>query len=497
MDIRDTLSAELPPPRDDEPARLRQDILDELADHLGCADRRELLCGANPVEARQRVLNRFGDPAAVARRLWLDAMKGKIMAQRILMATCLMVTLASLSLTGLMWRESVLAQRQSAAMAVESLHAMTLQNEKAQASQQELLKQLRAISEANQKPRSPDWNPVRFQIAEETSNGPPVAGCSISLSERDRISDTSGKAEMGILHPGSYRFDISKTWSEGRLDGWGILKVEPGSEVNQLIVVPRTMLERVAVRIRYTWPDDLEKEDLVLEAPFLHNGIVQSGVTWSVWHRWTSEKQEEAVLDEGQRAYRGTLPVLVGPWPPLLDRPGLSEIFNSREGFYLWVPGGTNDFRASVLAKHVHPIQGPEPTLMWERGAYDLASLMVLRPLASSDRNKGIKHFGVLVETRRREGTVGMVYEVRDGTPTEYTLTRSQQNVLATASTAALELPDEYWSRLNDSFQARPGQINQWTIPLPDELIKAVREKLDTEKKSRTANVGPPSPPTR
>ena len=44
--------------------------------------------------ARQRVLERFGDPAAVARRLWLDAMKGKIMAQRVLIATCLVVMLA-------------------------------------------------------------------------------------------------------------------------------------------------------------------------------------------------------------------------------------------------------------------------------------------------------------------------------------------------------------------------------------------------------------------
>ena len=31
MDFRDTLSALLPPPRDDEPASLRQDIIDELS----------------------------------------------------------------------------------------------------------------------------------------------------------------------------------------------------------------------------------------------------------------------------------------------------------------------------------------------------------------------------------------------------------------------------------------------------------------------------------
>ena len=47
MDFRDTLLTLLPPPRDDEPASLRQDIIDELADHLACAYNRELLRGAD------------------------------------------------------------------------------------------------------------------------------------------------------------------------------------------------------------------------------------------------------------------------------------------------------------------------------------------------------------------------------------------------------------------------------------------------------------------
>ena len=83
---------------------LRQDILDELADHLACSYNRELLRGAKPVEARRRVIERFGDPAAVACRLWLDAMKGKIMARRMMIATCLVVTMASLSVAGVMWQ---------------------------------------------------------------------------------------------------------------------------------------------------------------------------------------------------------------------------------------------------------------------------------------------------------------------------------------------------------------------------------------------------------
>ena len=65
MDLRNILSAQLPPPRDDEPASLRQDIIDELSDHLVCAYNREILRGLDSNAARQRVLKQFGDPATV------------------------------------------------------------------------------------------------------------------------------------------------------------------------------------------------------------------------------------------------------------------------------------------------------------------------------------------------------------------------------------------------------------------------------------------------
>ena len=102
MDFRELLSAQLPPIRPDEPAHLRQDILDELSDHLICAYHREILRGVDRAVVQQRVLEHFGDPAALACRLWLDAMRGKITAQRVLIATCVLVTLACLASVGLL-----------------------------------------------------------------------------------------------------------------------------------------------------------------------------------------------------------------------------------------------------------------------------------------------------------------------------------------------------------------------------------------------------------
>jgi hypothetical protein len=69
-----------PSPHRDEPTGLRADILDELADHLALsAEEEKANNGQTEEDAWMRALDRFGDPDAVARRLWWDAMKGKVM----------------------------------------------------------------------------------------------------------------------------------------------------------------------------------------------------------------------------------------------------------------------------------------------------------------------------------------------------------------------------------------------------------------------------------
>ena len=107
----------------------------------------------------QRVLERFGDPAAVARRLWFDAMKGKIMAQRVVIVTCLLVAIASLSLVGIVWiqssrvaAESLEANRQYAAALAQS-----------QSLSKDMMKTLGEMSDAIRNPRSPRLEPGHDQ----------------------------------------------------------------------------------------------------------------------------------------------------------------------------------------------------------------------------------------------------------------------------------------------------------------------------------------------
>ncbi len=172
MDYHDTLSVLLPAPRDDEPAGLRQDIIDELADHLTCAYHRELLRGTDRTAARARTLQRFGDPAAVARRLWLDAMKGKIMAQRIVIATCLLFMLICI------WVVNLISQRSS-----QSASELTLANRRVieylsqtQATNQEMMRHLQAMDNAAQSRQQLESSTVAFRLTLEMPDGPPAAG---------------------------------------------------------------------------------------------------------------------------------------------------------------------------------------------------------------------------------------------------------------------------------------------------------------------------------
>ena len=373
MDFRDTLSALMPAPRDDEPANLRQDILDELGDHLACAYNRELLRGAVKWH-RQRALERFGDPAAVARRLWLDAMKGKIMAQRMLVATCLVVMLACAATVGLAWQwmnQDRLLRNRAAAEAIEVNRRMSEALAQSQAANQQLLTQMREMSEAVLHPVSPDWNQVILKLAEETADGPPAAGYALALTRLEgniggpgfgmsvgtddllTLSSDSGarrncgwffrrasspKARlaspragggmgggMGGMGGGMGGFgarhgkdDLSNIGFLGcrrlwRRAAWGLqvsspqklghrllyavgqLNVAPGTKVEKIIVCLRTPPERARVRVRWSWPADLEKEQLVVYAPFtFRHRKLEPGLSWTIGDSARSRRADDA-----------------------------------------------------------------------------------------------------------------------------------------------------------------------------------------------------------
>jgi hypothetical protein len=477
MQFHETLSAALPPRRHDEPASLRQEILDELNDHLATAIHRELVRGLDAETARIRALEAFGDPAAVARLLWLDAMKGKIMAQRVLIATCLVVTIASVALAGLVWVNATQAARQAAEAERRMADAMAV----SRATSEEMLKQLQAIAKGDQSGRSADWIPVTFKLVQETLDGPPAVGCvaylgrgsggSMKTGSIHRESDEKGLIDFGVVQPGDWEFGLLRPSEDGR--SWkaqGDFNVLPGIGVAKTIICPREYSENIPVRIRVDWPAELADRNLHVAALFEF-----AGITYQAPLRWH-----------------------LGPWPGMgqvyqpvrnvLCRPGgkLAELDVSH--FFLWRVVGKPDGSAPegpVLAD-VSPgaVSTKSDVVEFAAGDYRLDRLIVLRPARAkapdslqaerydfiSQMLRG-QHLDMDVRDRHRMNVHRLV-----AAPSKGVFAPAQQG--ETEQGDGVAFPSSYLGVTRGRFTARTRQSNEWVVPLPDELIKLVREYL-------------------
>jgi hypothetical protein len=227
------LTARLPPPHDEEPASLRSDIVDELRDHLVCAsdrERRRLEVSGHVADTQrvtQAVVERFGDPASVARQLWFDAMKGRIMVQRVFLG--LLAALVALVGVGI-WRMTT------------TLGAIVDQNQKATAA---ILERMGKEQPTAVAAPSPEWIPVKFTLVQDVPGNPPLVGHEVSLSQKSKDdprklgqlfekTNSEGIADFGLLPYGSYALLISSQ-AGSTTDS---LTLRPGRPINQRIVVP-------------------------------------------------------------------------------------------------------------------------------------------------------------------------------------------------------------------------------------------------------------------
>ncbi len=123
MAWNEDILSDLPAPNSEEPMSLRQDIADELKDHLQCSAHREALSPSDPETVEQRVIARFGNPKRIARQLWFEAMKEKLMMQKVTLALVSLVAVASIAACGLMWAMAQGFQSTSAELLMQSREA--------------------------------------------------------------------------------------------------------------------------------------------------------------------------------------------------------------------------------------------------------------------------------------------------------------------------------------------------------------------------------------
>ncbi len=177
------------------------------------------------------------------------------MAQRRSMAACLIVMLATLSLSGLGWHRSNqamnVARRLAEGQAADQAKTIELLTQSHMADA-EILEQLRTMAKAAQSTRAPDWIPVKFKLVLESNDGSPAVGYQAAL-EKDsekppigfnsrairRVSDSGGRVDFGVVQPGDWSFELSTSWDEEH--SWtcrGTINVKLGTKVDETIICP-------------------------------------------------------------------------------------------------------------------------------------------------------------------------------------------------------------------------------------------------------------------
>ncbi|HEV8066354.1 MAG TPA: hypothetical protein VGP76_01365 [Planctomycetaceae bacterium] len=253
MDWHEAAADGLPAPRNDEPASLRQDILDELADHLDCALKRELTKNITPDEAVENVKRRFGDPRDLAHRLWLDAMKDTIMSKRLTLAAMGLMTVTCLLLVVFAWRALVATQQ-------AALHA--------QAASERLMVALAARPAPG--PGGTERAHVLFHLVQDDAEKSPAQGVEATfflnragsnLAALKRKSDVNGDLDFGMLPAGSYMLNLTMPWQESTLIP---LEVSPAFPITSSIACPAHDWPPVDVEFEFAGMPSLKNSDSLI-----------------------------------------------------------------------------------------------------------------------------------------------------------------------------------------------------------------------------------------
>ncbi|MBN72919.1 MAG: hypothetical protein CME32_27000 [Gimesia sp.] len=270
---------DFPPRRDDEPSSLRQDIIDELSDHFACALNRELLKNPDEQVARRRVLEQFGDPIKVARQLWLEAMKEKIMSQRILTGVSVVMAACCIAVVVFSWLLIKESQTVNARM-LEQLTAIADRPVPVTTGDvdEQILKQLETINQNQSSLVNTSgigMNQVSFQLIEGQNDQKPAVGFKGTLTKSggktdpfsiEAVSNEKGRLDFGKLPWGTYYLYVYSPWNESYHKSQ--VTIIPGRDYLETINCPAAPPREVAIHFNVNLSEKMLPEDRVLVCDF-------------------------------------------------------------------------------------------------------------------------------------------------------------------------------------------------------------------------------------
>jgi hypothetical protein len=460
------LAADLPPPNADEPASLRQDIVDELADHLTCAARQEALraeldrtqgfpktlgSATDEQTIADRVLARFGDPRRIARRLWFDAMKGRLMMQKLTAGFAAIGAAAAIAACVLLW-SAVDATKSTLSDVVEENRKDRAASEKAD---QAMLAQLARLESAVQKPQSPGWNPLRFRLVLGKDGTKPAVGYTVKLQGEpyretliepgrrggrrrgrslNKVSGHDGIVNFGLVRPGSYRVTFVSPWDYLRTMD---VLVPAGSKTDMTIRCPTERPARTTMKLRVTLPKDLLDRRCALYAEITPPKLKVGKPTWEfpgrsnpyfISSRFGTQRLGELGLGEGQNINYFEKPKSEIGILGILDRGHVVEIANSQDAWTL---------------------------------PYKVQTLAIVLPAYPDLPGNGSTAGG---------GPMGPMGPISYGQPT--------QNFVLSYISYGKRRPLGLFSDNPPTFTPQAGRDNVWKITLPPKLIEQARDAM-------------------
>jgi hypothetical protein len=278
LDWHNDITGELPAPRDDEPEHLRKDIADELSDHLHCALNRELHVTNNEHQAKQNVLSRFGNVNRIARQLWFDWMKEKIMSQRLTLAMSAVMTVTCLAVGGFAWISMSQGRVTNQRLLEEGRVSYEKLLETTRSENTELRDTLQALTKR--------MSPVIIRCLLDKSSGPPGEGFRVLLTGGNpsvfylETTNSDGIANFGLIPSGNYNILISTPRAENAEKFLGTasvpemlnisLETKSGESYIKEIVCPSSIpADDVEITMHVEWPEDLREHKLLLFCTFL------------------------------------------------------------------------------------------------------------------------------------------------------------------------------------------------------------------------------------
>jgi hypothetical protein len=420
----------LPAPRDDEPPALRQDIADELSDHLQSALRRELHFERDKGKAKQKVLTRFGNPSRLARRLWFDAMQEKIMSQRLTLLMSGIMAVACVAASAMAWI-AVREGREVNAIIVNKLNALSPP----------------AAAEA---PKSMDEIPLKVQLVLDTKDGPPAEGYSVQFRGNvpwqekygtlDKKTGSDGVADFGVVRPGQHTIVVITPWEERQTRRITVL---PAREYTEKIVCPSKPLEEVEIAFSVDWPDDLRGKGLWVVCDFRRSDRQLDSGTWVGPMRTLKTFGMSGTWPDGRT-------LIVAPSGEAFSYAG--TYLSDRFSVGIILDGSAIEYRHVIKLDQKIELKFL-PQLRWRGLGYVLQEINVVDPQEDRDPQKRFTVLG------KHTYSTGGFDSKR--------LAREMKNA--------------------PEFEAQPGQLNRWKITLPDELVKQVRENLISAGQSKPA----------